>query len=421
MKKFNIYFLSIFMLIIISSCGKNMKNDNKVILRFSAPGFMLYNKIRESVGKEFEKIHPEVKVIYEPVSGQSFFDKLKTQMASKTEPDIFFMRDFELPYFVSKNTILSLNKFIKEDKNFNLKDFHKSLIEAYTINGKIYGLPGSFTTGVIYYNKNLFSKYDINTSLSLSWKKLIEIGKKLTIIQNGITRQFGLVLEYYDWITFILQNNGKLFTKDGKKCIINSRESLEAIRFLKFLITKYKIVPSTSDLQQSSAYQIFMLGRGAMFTGGRWFTTIFREIKTFKWGIMPFFYGKRKATRLDSHSWVISKNCKNPELAWEFLKFLTSPSVNWKMVEVGDSVPVHKSNVKKFLQLFPDNKVFIDSLKYAYTSDKVMSPYISWSLMNNIMNEEFEKYLLNKESGKDALANIQKRIQKAIDENIKEE
>ncbi len=403
--------------LVFSYCSK--KEQGKNVIRYSAPGFMLYNKIREQIGKDFEKANPGVKTIYEPVTGQGYFEKLQTQIAGDSEPDLFFMRDFELPIFVQKGALMELNRFIENDKSFNIKDFHKILIDSYSINGKVYGLPGSFTTGVIFYNRDLFEKAGLSVpQKNLTWNEILSLAKKMAFRENGVVKQFGLVLEYYDWLTFILQNNGKIFTPDKKRCIIDSKEALEAIEFLKSMFAKYHVMPNATDLQQSEAYQLFMTGRAAMFTGGRWYTTIFNEIKTFKWGIMPFFYNKRMATRLDSHSWVISRRTKNPELTWKFLKFISSRDGNWKMVDVGDSVPTHKSDLQRFLKLNPENRVYVNSLKYAYTVDKVMSPYLPWSQLQRIIREEFDKFVINQQSGSDTLKNVQDRINKAIEENI---
>lgn len=393
--------------------------DAKYVIRYSAPGFMLYNKIREQLGKDFEKENPGVKTKYEPISGQGYFEKIQTQLAGGTEPDIFFMRDFEMPIFVQKGAILALDEFIQNDKEFDINDFHKILIDSYSMNGKIYGLPGSFTTGVIFYNKDIFERAGIEPPhKSLKWNELLKLAQRLTIKQNNIVQQFGLVLEYYDWLTFILQNKGEIFTQDKKKCIIYSNEAIEAIKFLKSLFAKYHIMPNSSDLQQSEAYQLFMTGRAAMFTGGRWYTTIFNQIKDFKWSILPFFYNKQKATRLDSHSWVISRRTKNPEICWKFLKYLTSREANWKMVEVGDSVPTHKSYIQRFLKMKPEHSVYIDSLNFAYTVDKVISPYLPWRQMQRILNEEFDKFIIDKQTPEETLKNVEKRINSIIKENL---
>ncbi|MBN1898293.1 MAG: sugar ABC transporter substrate-binding protein [Spirochaetes bacterium] len=414
--------------ILLAGCAEKVPSGKNVI-RYSAPGFIRYNEIREDIGKDFEKDNPGMRTYYEPITGAAYFEKIQTQIAGGTEPDVFFMRDFELPIFVSKGALLSLDQFIQDDKDFKANDIHRILIDSYSMDGKVYGLPGSFTTGVIFYNKDLFAQAGINPPLaSLSWNQILDLAKKLTVREklsqgdqvNEVVKQFGLVLEYYDWITFIWQNGGKIFTPDKKRCIISSGKAVTAINFLKSLFSKYRVMPSGADLQQSEAYQLFMSGRAAMFTGGRWYTTIFNDIKEFKWGIFPFFHQARKATRLDSHAWVISKRTKNPKLAWEFLKYLTSKEGNWKMVEVGDSVPTHKSNIERFLKMNPENKVYTDSLSFSYTVDKVMSPYIPWRQMQRIINEEFDKFIYGKVGAQKTLKNIEDRINSTINENLKE-
>ncbi|MDD5066818.1 MAG: sugar ABC transporter substrate-binding protein [bacterium] len=419
LKSLLVFLTAIILCVLCMQCAKKEKGDRQV-LRYSAPGFVLYNTIRENAGKEFEKKHPGVKTIYEPISGQGFFEKLLTQLASGTEPDIFFMRDFELPNFVQKGSIMELNGFIENDPGFDLKDYHKILIDSYTVNNKIYGLPGSFTSGVIFYNKDILARAGMKPMNDLSWDKLLKAGQQLTIRSEMKTvKQFGIVLEYYDWITFILQNEGSFFSPDKKKCILNSPQAAEAVDFLKSLIKTHHITPSMVDLEQAEAYSLFMLNRAALFTGGRWYTTIFKEIKNFQWGIMPFFYNKKKSVRLDSHSWVISQKAKDPKLAWEFLKFLTSRDSNWKMVEVGDSVPIHRSNLRKFIKMNPENKVFVDSLDYAYTVDKIMTPYVTWREMQTILREEFDKFILDQQNSVNTLMAIDSRINEKIKANMK--
>ena len=58
------------------------------VIRYSAPGFMLYNEIRENIGKHFENDNPDIKTVYEPVSGQGYFEKIIIQIASQTKPDV---------------------------------------------------------------------------------------------------------------------------------------------------------------------------------------------------------------------------------------------------------------------------------------------------------------------------------------------
>lgn len=330
---------------------------------------MKYDKLRAQQGKNFEKAHPGIKTSFEPIMGQQYFTKILTMIASGTSPDVYFMRDAWMPTFVQKGAFRDLTPFIKQDKSFNLNDFHKVLVDSYTYNNKVYGLTGSFTTGVLYYNKTLFDRKGIPyPDWSWDWKTVEKYASKLAEIDpEGFTKTFGIALEYYDldFLTLILQNNGKIFNKDKRKCIINSQAAREAAMFIKKLMDK-KVMPSLSDLAGSESYQLFMSGRAAMFPGGRWYMVNFKNIKDFDWGVAPYFKGKKRVVRLDSQAWVISKGTKHPKEAWEFLKYINGREGNQFMVDVGDSVPTHKSQLSNsdFLK-DPKNKIFIDSLPYA--------------------------------------------------------
>ena len=65
----------------------------------------------------------------------------------------------------------------------------------------------------------------------------------------------------------------------------------------------------------------------------------------------------------------------------------------------------------------PENKVFIDSLKFAYTVDKIMSPYISWREMQAIFRQEFDKFKIDLQSADVTLKTVQERINDKIDKD----
>jgi len=398
-----------------------IKKQKETKIRYSAPGFIKYDKLRLQQGKNFEKQNPTLETHFEPIMGQHYFAKIQTQIASGTEPDVYFMRDTWMPLFVEKDALMDLTDLIQQDNDFNLNDFHKVLVESYTYNNKIYGLAGSFTTGVLYYNKDIFDNNGIPyPDETWDWKKIEEIAGKLTKRNPaGFVEIFGIALEYYDldFPTLVLQNNGKIFNKNKTRCVINSKAAKGAAQFMKRLIDK-KLMPSLSDLATSESYQLFMGGQAAMFPGGRWYMVNFKDIKNFKWGVAPFFKGKIRKVRLDSHSWVLSKKTKNPKKAWQFLKYITGPEGNDFLVDVGDSVPTHKSQLDsgEFLK-DKYNKIFIDSLPYAYPMKEIMSPLVPWDQMNKIIHEELEKYFIDKQNVNKMLKNMENRINKAIKES----
>ena len=57
----------------------------------------------------------------------------------------------------TKGIFKPLDDLAKKDPKFDMKPYFKSMIDAFTVNGKLYALPthGHYGTDVLYYNKNL--------------------------------------------------------------------------------------------------------------------------------------------------------------------------------------------------------------------------------------------------------------------------
>ncbi len=406
MKKTLVFVLSA---VILFGCVRKRKKDDTVTLRFSAPGFIIYNKIRKKYCEDFMAQNPGVKIIFEPISEQRYFEKLKMQLAAKSEPDIFFMRDFIIDDFIKSQALLDITPYIKKDNKFNVFDIFKILIDSYSYKNKIYGLPASFSVVVIYYNENLFEKYRIKKKEIFTWNDIKRIGK---IISKN-KKLFGITFEFYDIITLILQNNGEIFNKSGQ-CKMNNRYSREAFEFLEYLVNKH-ITPSPGDLSSENAYETFINGKSLMFVGGRWFSTIFKQkIKNFKYNVMPLFRNKKRITRLDSHGWVISSSTRHPEIAYKFLKFITSKDANQQLIEIGDSLPIYKTAVKQNIQKHPDLKIYLNSLKYTYTIRDVISKYMNSIEFNYILYDELHNYLYKAKKIDSALMELCDNINKRI-------
>ncbi|MBN2189681.1 MAG: sugar ABC transporter substrate-binding protein [Candidatus Aureabacteria bacterium] len=409
-------------------CSCSVEKTDKKMIRYTAPGFPKYDVIRRQQGKEFMNMNPDMRTDYQPVAGVGYIDKLLTQFAGNDAPDIFFIRDFDLPTLAGKGAVYSLDDIVKET-GFDVSEYFPELIDAYTFNDRLYALPGSFTTRVLYYNRDLFDEMELPyPDESWDWEKFREVAQKLTKRNaSGITTQFGAAL-YSDaadmWVLYILQNGGRIFDDTGRKCIIRNPEAVQAIKYFKDLITKYHVIPDQSDIQGADSFQIFVSGRAAMFIGGRWYVVNFREKENLSFGIAPLPKGKKRATFLDSHGWAVTSSSKDKAADWVFLSYLAGQKGNRYVVDEGDSVPVYKKEAlsEDFLRdkKYPneDNKVFIDSIGYAYPPKKYTSPFIPWNLFNRVLMENFDKFTLGEASAEETLQNIEDRLNDIIAENL---
>jgi multiple sugar transport system substrate-binding protein len=89
-----------------------------------------------------------------------------------------------------------------------------------------------------------------------------------------------------------------------------------------------------------------------------------------------------RATSVNSAGFVVSKDSKNPDAAWEFIQFALSEAGQKRLAELGFAVPVLKAvaNSPAYLQQPGelDQKLFLDALEYAHMKP-VFRGYEEWS------------------------------------------
>ena len=167
--------------LILTNCGrKSAKNEITLLMWGRAEEIKAVDNFIE----KFNKIYPDIKV--NRIHSAQYYDKLQTMMASDTPPDVLYMGSEYFPTYVSKNTLLDLTPFIKNDPDtntakFNIKDYFKETLKPFMYKKSYYGIPKDFTTLVLYYNKDLFDKEGIEYPTDKwTWVDFRKAAKALT-------------------------------------------------------------------------------------------------------------------------------------------------------------------------------------------------------------------------------------------------
>lgn len=96
-----------------------------------------------------------ITVQYEPVA-DDYQRFIVNALSAGTAPDLFYMDIFWAGSLMRSGTVEPLNAYL--EKSTVLKPDHiiESLLEAFTIDGQIYGIPKDFNTLAVFFNKDLF-------------------------------------------------------------------------------------------------------------------------------------------------------------------------------------------------------------------------------------------------------------------------
>ncbi|MEW6555833.1 MAG: sugar ABC transporter substrate-binding protein [Elusimicrobiota bacterium] len=427
-------FLSTYLPIYLSTCFTGCrKKDGKLKEGEVELEYMMWGEPDElktvtEYLKQFEEKFPKIKIkiLHTP---QNYDDKLKTMFAAHTPPDVMYVGLETFPSFATRGVLLDLNPYLERDKQeFNLNDFYPELMKCFEYDGKYYGIAKDFTPLVLYYNKDMFDKMGVkypNKKGGWKWADFLDAAKKLTVDFNndGKIDQYGFVLEtwFQEWAPWVWQNDGKIMSDDKKKWLLGSPEYIdrnsEAVQFLADLVWKHNVAPRPTVTTDFGTADMFMTGKVAMCTYGRWMCMQFRHIKDFKWDIAPLPYNKKRAATLFVVCYGIANESKHKEEAWQLIKYLMSKEGQELVAEAGHAIPSLKSVAKsdRFLKAKVitqpiDAKVYLDSIKYAQPTPT--NPY--WVEINELLGREIDWVWQGKKPAKEVLETIQPQIENLL-------
>src|SRR5256885_13795163 len=127
----------------------------------------------------FMTANPGVKVKWEPIASD-YETVLKTNLAAGTEADVFYADIFWIDSLMKTGKLLALDDYMSKTGT-KKEDFVPSLINAFTYQGKTYGIPKDFNTLGLVYNKDLFKAAGVaEPTNDWTWNDLSAAAKKLT-------------------------------------------------------------------------------------------------------------------------------------------------------------------------------------------------------------------------------------------------
>lgn len=385
----------------ITGCANRDKGAKAVVVQFASWGSQSEIEILKPILAEFEAENPDIKVDFMHIP-QNYFQKIHLLFASKMAPDVIFMNNLYLPIYANAGVLQEIGgedaMQIQDDSSV----FYKKALESLSYEGKLYAIPRDVSNLVMYYNKDLFKKYNVPfPNRYWAFEDFLALAQKLTKDTNndGKTDIFGVSFEkdliYY--LPYLMSEGGGVLSDDLKTSIINTPESQKGLQFYSDLRNKYHVAPSEAQAGSATMAQMFLQGQLAMYLSGRWMVPKFREDAKFDWNVVNFPAGdKGSVVGLDASGWTIAKSSKHKQEAMRLIKFLSSKESIEKFTQSGLIVPARIDVAREdFLYNSDDKKpkssrVFIDVIK----TSKPTPVSVNYSEIQDKLKEK-TNYLFN--------------------------
>ena len=217
-------------------------------------------------------------------------------VGTKDEPDI--IKTSTVLVVSMKGTLLDLSEMIAADPDLDPDDYLDSLMDALTIEGKIYALPTAVNTSLLYYNKALFdaSADQLRVALGLGpedsvypqadWTYAdyrtagIVLTKSTMTGSEIVYSQFGAETQlnwWGEWFVYVRQMGGTFYVPDSNNrvCAINSSEAIAATTFFVQKSMGGATEKFAPDAVEAVGGFSFVSGNIAMIFGGHtgdWYT-----------------------------------------------------------------------------------------------------------------------------------------------------
>jgi ABC-type glycerol-3-phosphate transport system substrate-binding protein len=308
----------------IAAQQENITLEVWLDLNFTQDDSLMYE-----IAKDFEKAYPQVKVNIQSFVDNSIPQRVSQAIQFGSPPDVVQGHVYAVAgQGLAKGLDQQWQVWGPEARD----QFLPSAMEEVTWNGKLYGVPLDIYTLVLLYNQDHFDEanlsypggnYDING--------FREAARLLTRPEEN---RYGLGFSADPWYAYawLAGAGGDVIasTSDTDFVVtLDSKNNIDALRFLTSIVEAgYGQPPTTRPHDYEDMRKQFLKGQISMYFGGPWdIHYIQSTAPDFPLGVAQLPKtpaGESAASVLGSSGLFIPKGAPHPEVAFEFIKWITS-------------------------------------------------------------------------------------------------
>ncbi|MBV7507779.1 extracellular solute-binding protein [Bacillus sp. sid0103] len=258
-----------------SSSSEESSSDGKKVIKFmhlwpEGSSNAQFSIVKDIIS-EYEKDH-NVKIETEILNNDQYREKLKVLASSNELPDIgmTWSDGFIKPY-VEGNMLAPLDDIVEGDAD--LKDaFIPGVKESYAVDGKTYGLPLELNISYVFYNKEIFKKYNLEVPKTFSeYKNVVKTLADNGVVPATVGAKDGWPASF--WFMYLADRIGgsTILTDVIKgKAKMDDPAIVKAAEEVQNLVDMGGFVKGASALSNDDAKGYFMNEQAAMFLTATW-------------------------------------------------------------------------------------------------------------------------------------------------------
>ena len=290
------------------------------------------NVLARSRVQAFQEAYPNVDLqIVESFDEQ----KLLTAAASEQLPDVIWLSRFETATWAGRGVLQPLTDFIERD-SYDTSVFYEAAINEATFEDQLYGIPGGMDVRMLFVNLDHLAEAGIDPATigTSNWEQLNELGAQLVQREGDNATRWGFdhkIQQGNVWL-WGRGNGGSFISEDGSEATFNDEKVVEAVEIGKQGYDAqggYQAYETLATTFQGD--EQFARGLVSMTLYEQWMMSgpIATVAPDLNFDVLPIrMRGSGADGQMVSftggNAWYITSGAKNPDAAWEFIKFLHS-------------------------------------------------------------------------------------------------
>ena len=319
----------------------------KITLSFSSYAFQDATvKATQAIVDSWNAANPDVRIDYQKVDPNSVHDKLVTQFAGNSAPDIIHDESADIAGFSRQGYLADLTPLLPADVKSDVPD---SVWKSVSIDGKIAGVPTIAQVYNVFANTDALKKAGINPPTAdapWTWDDLQTNAKKLTTGGDVYGFAWGLKSPTAGLMSTGLSFDGTFFSgSEAKPEIGVTDKEMQVPNRIKAMLDAKTMAPNSISLSGTDVLPGFFGGKYGLIMAGNYVEAQIEQKAPagFNWTMLPLLKGTNQNQASGPQTLSIARQSKHQKEAMSFIAYFMKAE-NLAKIAQGDAlIPVSKS------------------------------------------------------------------------------
>lgn len=357
----------------------------------------------------FEEKNPDIKVDVQLTGYDDYFTKLATTVGGGNPPDVFEMNMENFLAYMLRGACADLTGLVDP------ASYSEGTLSAVSSDGKLYAVPMSFSTCVLFYNKALFDQAGIDyPDDTWTWTEAQAAAEKIRALGDDIWGYYQPI-SYNEFYKSVKGNGGSLLNEDYTAFTVNTPENVAVLEAMLARVRgEDRVMPNAEDMAGRGDWDLFSEGKLGMLVTGIWGFQTFTDQCDFDWDITVEPGFKDKSTFFFANVNCVSTESDKQEAAARFVDAMGSdPDIvqlrldaSWELPTIAD-----QTKLTQYLDVTPpDNRPAVfDSMDYAVAPPALLEQGAVSEIIGNVLGT----LETNDMTAQEALDEIQAQLEEA--------